>query len=529
MTTSFFRSLRIVCTGLLLASPLSAQTSSNLRQEVQQIVERAEYQHAIFGIEILSLDTGKVIYALNADKLFTPGSTTKLLTEGAALGLLGPDYRFRTCIYRTGPILPNGTLDGDLVLVASGDPNLSGRIQPDGTLAFENEDHAYAGLLAGARAVAGDPLLVIHELAQQVANQHIKRINGRVLVDVTLFPEGGKEPGSGAVVSPIAVNDNIVDVILTSGKADGSPTTLQALPATSYVRFVNKVTTGAPTSDWGVDFASDTASPNGIRTVTVEGSLPAGKAPTLLAYKVPQPSRFTQVLLTEALLERGIVIGDDSETKQTDFGALAASYRPINIVAEHVSPPLKEEVKITLKVSQNLHATMMPYILGAVLRAKDDDRSQAGLDLEHQFLLKAGLDLMAAAQSDGAGGGAAAFTPDFMCRYLQYMEKQSYFTAFLNALPVFGRDGTLWNVLVNSPAAGHVAAKTGTNVLYNGLGRNLIVVGKGLVGYITTAGGRRLAFAAFINHVSVGSNLDSVEKVGIDLAEVAATAYQYAP
>ncbi len=92
-----------------------------------------------------SLDTQKPIFALNGDKLFTPGSTTKLLTEGTALQLLGPDYRFHTLVYRTGPIDSKGTLKGDLVLVASGDPNISNRIQADGTMAFADEDHTYGG------------------------------------------------------------------------------------------------------------------------------------------------------------------------------------------------------------------------------------------------------------------------------------------------------------------------------------------------------------------------------------------------
>ena len=65
-----------------------------------------------------------------------------MLTEGTALSLLGPDYRFHTRVFRTGAIDASGTLEGDLILVAAGDPNLSNRIQPDGTLAFQNQDHA---------------------------------------------------------------------------------------------------------------------------------------------------------------------------------------------------------------------------------------------------------------------------------------------------------------------------------------------------------------------------------------------------
>ena len=66
------------------------------------------------------------------------------------------------------------------MLVASGDPNLSNRIQHD-TLAYENEDHAYGQVLE-ARLVPGDPLVVIRNLAKQVASKGVKTIEGRFLL-----------------------------------------------------------------------------------------------------------------------------------------------------------------------------------------------------------------------------------------------------------------------------------------------------------------------------------------------------------
>ncbi len=139
---------------------------------------------------------------LNEDKLFTPGSTTKLLSAGTALAKLGPTHRFSTTLFRTGPTSPTGTLNGDLVLVASGDPNQSQRMQPDGSLAFENHDHSYGGA-PDTKAVPGDPLVVITQLAAQVAVTDIKRITGRVLIDASLYAEGTRELGTGVVVSPI--------------------------------------------------------------------------------------------------------------------------------------------------------------------------------------------------------------------------------------------------------------------------------------------------------------------------------------
>src|SRR5690349_10455505 len=121
-------------------------------------------KNSIVAGEVYDLDTHRVLYARNANVLMTPASTTKLLTEGTSLALLGPDFRWTTPVYAPGAIDAQGVLRGDLVLVASGDPNMSQRIQPNDTLSFENEDHAYDGS-PETKAVPGDPFAVFHDLA----------------------------------------------------------------------------------------------------------------------------------------------------------------------------------------------------------------------------------------------------------------------------------------------------------------------------------------------------------------------------
>ncbi len=191
-----------------------------------------------------------------------------------------------------------------------------------------------------------------------------------------------------------------------------------------------------------------------------------------------------------------------------------------------MSLPFAQEVKVTLKVSQNLHASMMPYLLSAV-RGHADSAPQAGFDMERGFLERAKLDLSGAVQSDGAGG-AAAFTPEFMVRFLTYMASRPDYAVYLRALPILGRDGTLAKIQVGVPAAGHVFAKTGTFVSDDALNRALLVNGKGLAGYITTASGAHLVFAAYLNNVSVPRGPKGAESVGEALGEIAAAAYDAA-
>ena len=504
----------------------AAQAGSDpgaLAARVQQVMDRPEFRHAFFGVAFYSLGDGRMVWSYNADKLFVAASTTKLLTEGTALQLLGADYRFHTRVYRTGR-LNGGTVEGDLVLVGAGDPNLSGRIQAGDKLAFENVDHSYDAS-PDTRAVPGDPLAVVRELATQVAAKGIKRVTGRVLVDASLFHEGERELGTGVVISPIIVNDNLVDLTIGAGPQAGAPTTVQVTPTTPYVKFVNKSTTAAPGTQPSISWSSDITDPDGAHTVTISGTFPSDKQPILFSYAVPEPSRFAEVVFADALRAQGVAVNLATAAAQREYRGTPAAYTTENVVAEHVSPPMSEEVKVTLKVSQNLHASSTPFIVKSVLARSDS--AKTGFDLEHDFLQRAGLDLGGAQQTDGAGGDAR-FSPSFMVRYLEYMSKQPNFELFFNALPVLGRDGTLWNVQTSSPAAGHVFAKTGTLGNFDALNRKLLVSAKGLAGYLTTPSGKRYAIAAYVNNVSLNP-ADVTRVAGQALGEIAAIGYQTLP
>src|SRR6266436_5792442 len=266
-----FRALFFLFLFSLSIPQARAQSESSLAQRIQKVITRPEFAHANFGIEFYSLDTGKVIYALNADKLFVPASTTKILTEGTLLAKLGADYRFHTRVYRTGPIDSKGKLKGDLILVASGDPNLSNRIQPDGTLAFVDQDHSYQG-----PALLGDPLLVIKQLAKDAAAKGIRKIEGRVLIDATLFPDGPREGGTEVVMSSVMINDNVIDLIGSPGAKPGDPTALQSSPKTSYIKFVNHLTTSPAGTKPSFEPPDIATNPDGSVLVTLSGSLPVG-------------------------------------------------------------------------------------------------------------------------------------------------------------------------------------------------------------------------------------------------------------
>src|SRR6266568_1147338 len=295
----------LLCAGLLASTGPAPRAQSSppdsLAARIERIMSRPEFARANFGIEFCSLDIGKVIYALNESKMFVPASTTKTLTEGALLAALGADYRFHTHIYRTGPVDSKGRLKGDLVLVAGGDPNLSNRIQPDGSLAFVDEDHSYSG-----PALPGDPLVVIKQLAKDVAAKGIRKIEGRVLVDASLFPDGPREGGTDVVMSSIMVNDNVIDLLAKPGAKAGDSLSLESSPHTSYIRFVTHLLTSPAGSK--VEWSSPEVVTNPDGSVSLTGSLPLGAPPTPAPFAVPSPTKFAEIVLREALVAAGVQV-----------------------------------------------------------------------------------------------------------------------------------------------------------------------------------------------------------------------------
>ena len=518
------RAARRLSALALAVLPMAAQAQSDpaLTQRIERITSRPEFAHAIWGIEIFDADQGKPVYTINADKLMFPGSTTKLLTAGTALATLGADHRFRTKVYRTGELKKDGTLKGDLVLVASGDPNLSQRMRPDGSLGFENHDHSYGGA-SDTRAVPGDPLVVIKSLAAQVAAKGVKKIHGRVLVDASLFPEGTRELGTGVVVSPISVNDNVIDLTIGPGAKVGDPATLGVSPPTRVVKIVNNVRTTAADAAISLTDPDEHVAADGSVTLTLKGGYPLGKPARLYAHPAPVPSRFAASVFIDALRANKIEVKEPKAGETSpDFVRLAVSYTTEHALAEHVSAPATEMIKVILKVSQNMHASAMPMLLGALYgKAKKEN----GFDLEREWLQKEGLDTRGAQQADGAGGDAH-YTPEFMVSYLLMMSKRPDFPAFHAALPILGRDGTLAQIQPQSEAAGKVHAKTGTFAVGDPLNKGVFVTAKGLAGYTTTASGRHLILAIYVNRVLVATTEDEITRVvGQALGEIAAAAY----
>jgi D-alanyl-D-alanine carboxypeptidase/D-alanyl-D-alanine-endopeptidase (penicillin-binding protein 4) len=289
--------------------------------------------------------------------------------------------------------------------------------------------------------------------------------------------------------------------------------------------------TGAADSKPSLDAGEPVAHPDGSVEVTLTGSIPVGAGMQTGAYPVPSPTQFATAALRQCVTAAGIEIKPPKKSQAPDFAAMKKFYTSDNVVAEHTSPPLSEDVKVTLKVSHNLHASMGLYLLGLYEAKATKDPLKAGFKLENEFLKSANLDIHGASQGDGEGGDwADLFTPDFMCRYLSYWKTRPDFATFYAGLPVLGKDGTLAKIQMSSPAAGHVFAKTGTFGSKDRLNARQMLNGKGLAGYVITKSGRTIAFAAYVNHTALPDDPDAAQNVtGQALGEIAAAAYDTLP
>ena len=504
--------------GIGLCLPLSAE--DDWKVKLQGILDEPTYTQSHWGVLAADQATGEVLFEHDAHKLFAPASVTKLYSVAAALDELGADFRFETPIYRRGEVNAAGQLDGDLILVATGDLTLGGRTTAEGKISFRNSDHTYANGVTTAQITDEDPLAGLRELAKQVAAAGIKSVKGDVLIDDRLF-DRAESTGSGpALVSPVSLNDNLVDVVVTPASEIGTQATFEWRPQTTLLNIDCVVQTVA--ADAKPDVSITWAGPG---RVVVRGQIPLGQSPLLRVADWSDPEFYVRGCLIEELGRAGV------QVQSSRFAAPAAAslppqewYAAAAKVATLQSPPFSENAKLILKVSHNLHASTLPLLIAA----KHGERTlAAGLKREGEFLQRAGVDLSTISFGGGAGGSRADFTtPTATVQLLRHMSTRPDFAAYNAALPVLGMDGTLATVVdESSPARGKVQAKTGTFYLENSLNGRWLLTSKALAGYVDAASGRQVVLAVFVNGTHLGTS-DETKREGRTLGRIAETIQQ---
>jgi PBP4 family serine-type D-alanyl-D-alanine carboxypeptidase len=502
--------------------------SSGLPPTIAAVMQKPRYAQATWNLLVTDVASGETLYELQPDQVALTGSVRKLFSVGLALKQLGADHRFTTAVYRRGAVDAQGVLAGDLVLVAAGDLTLGGRLNADGTIAFTDFDHNDANNLGTAILTPQDSLLGLDSLAQQVRASGIRRVTGDVVVDDRLF-ESFRVPNQNLLITPIMVNENMVDVTVTPTEA-GQAASVDWRPRTGAFAVngtVNTMTAGSPEtvtlSGNGLVECIGTAGCSG----SVEGDIPTGYqaplsgSPVLVqTFRIEDPAAFARTAFIEALERAGVTVTARLVAANPTAGLPApGSYAADTRVAEFVSPPYAEYAKLILKVSLNLGANLSLMLFGLA----HGQRTVGGaLAVERRALVEE-MGLRADEfdfPTNGSGSPDSQATARATVRLLAEMSRTPVAEPYRAALPVLGVDGSLAHSGSDLPAKGHVFAKTGTTIADGAL------KAQNLAGYIDARSGRRLAFALFVNDAGPIQSISDVSDVFEDEATIASLIYE---
>lgn len=496
----------ILATAAALAAPLyaadarkpaaKAPARTSTKQRIDLLLATEAGKNARWGIHVVNLKTGAVVYQVNASDRFTPASNTKLFSTALAIERLGPDYQFVTTIRSDQGVDEHGVVKGDLRLVGGGDPTLSGRAYP-------------------YRKDADPPnaLEPMEQLADALVQRGVKEIRGDIVGDDRLYvwtpyPEGWTVDDSiweyGAPVSALPFNDSAFTLSIKPGVEAGDPALVVVNPPSIPLTIDSRVTTKL---DGKAEVLVD-RSP-GAQHIRVYGTVPVKSNGVRQLLAVDDAALYAAHVLHDVLTRRGIRV----------HGAPVALHRwsadePFDAsygveLARRQSPPLVEVARVVNKVSQNLHAEIL---LREVARVKQQSATrEAGLKELNAFLTGLDIDAKTYHFEDGSGlSRRTLVAPSTLTRLLTYMNASRSNEAWDSLLPIGGDDGTLRLRFDKSPRAAAIHAKTGTLATVNALS-----------GYVTTTRGARLAFSIIANNHTVPSSeiRKVIDRIGLALLE----------
>jgi serine-type D-Ala-D-Ala carboxypeptidase/endopeptidase (penicillin-binding protein 4) len=504
--------------------PAPIVAHAEINEKIAAILAAPELSHASFGISVATVE-GQPIYGFNEGKLMTPASNVKMVTTAAAYALLPREMTWNTLVVATAPVDAEGVMNGDLVILGAGDPTLSIRHYPyrsAAEMAAANTPDAN-----GETAEKPKPLEPLEELAAQVEQAGIRQVTGRVIGDDSFFlyePYGSGWSWDdlmwpyGAVASALTFNENAVELrLVPNPEAPGSfepefNPNVQYFAVDNTMKPVEKGEKPQP----GLDRRPGSITLRAFGTAPVEGFH--------AEVAVEDPAEFTAQAFQEALMLHGVKVSGTAESAHrwsvntVDFKDERVKpivlrkimdesvYAPTlarTVVAKHVSVPLADDLKVTNKISQNLHAELVLRLLGKM--EGDDGSVGEGARVVRRFLLTAGIEDGDFYFYDGSGMSMDdRMTPRAFTRLLSYAATQPWGKEWRESFPIAGVDGTLGGRFKNSPLKGILQAKTGTHSEANALS-----------GYMTTQSGKTVVFSILVNGHLPGSDaeLHAIDKI----------------
>jgi D-alanyl-D-alanine carboxypeptidase/D-alanyl-D-alanine-endopeptidase (penicillin-binding protein 4) len=460
-----FRTL-IVALALGAAAPVTAQPA--LQQRVEARLSEAGLG-VRFGL-VVAAEDGRELVAIAPDGRFMPASNTKLFTTAAAFASLPGLDRPDTAGGASVALETERGAASDVVLEGFGDARMSSAA-----------DCVTDCLAALADAVAA----------------RTRRVRN-VIGDDSFYPDQRWSPGmswnnietrSGTAISALTIDDNELAMRVSPGAAGQAPS-IDMLPYYEVRNFATTVA-GGPTE---LQFHR---MPNS-RALQLSGTIAAGAAPETLRLGIDDPAHFAAWRLRAMLESRGVRVTGDVEARhrrvtQADDpahrgGAPAARPPEAEALARLSPPPLAEDLILTSKVSQNLHAELLMRRLGLVAGSGS---IEDGVAVVAAMMARAGVPRSAWDLSDGSGMSSYnRVGPRAVAGLLRWAATQPWGAAWRATFPVAGVDGTLARRFRGTALEGRLFAKTGTLNATNALS-----------GYLLAHSGRTLIFSFYANDV----------------------------
>lgn len=414
---------------LLIALPITAQESvkvtnkkvctSNLKNEIESIINQPSRQQEYWGIVIESLKDNQVLYQLNGNKYFIPASNTKLLITAAALLKLGSNFDIKTPVY----LQKESANINNLIIQGKGDPNFSKK--------------------------------QLEIIAQKLTEKGIKEINNLVLIDGYLSSPTTNYSWEfedtyfyfAVPVNSLILENNTVNLTLNHTNLNEKSSLMWSdILAGKQWAIENQVYTREKNTESNLNIIPLFAK----SSLELTGNLPIDKESNTWQLSIPNPAKYFQDSLIQTLNNSGIQVKNSQIINGKNI-----ENKNQQLLLEIKSPILTELIKVTNQESNNLYAEVLLKYLG--------DESLNEFQSLAKIINNLGISPNNYKLKDGSGlSRHNLITPETLVTLLKLMNSSEYKNIYRNSLSLAGVNGTLKNRYKNTNIANNFSGKTGT-------------------------------------------------------------------